>query len=94
MSLLERRGASAVSGKGRGTAGQARWSREAVDPASSRAGKPSNRQGLRVEVGARRGDRDGEIRDAHLVAAREAPRDCTAVIRVVRTLVKLKKFEP
>ena len=57
---------------------------EALDPASFRAGEPTSRQGLRVEVGARRGDRrDGEIRDAHLVAAREAPRDCTAVIRAV-----------
>ena len=71
-------------GNGGGRARQARRSREALDPASFRAGEPTSRQGLRVEVGARRGDRrDGEIRDAHLVAAREAPRDCTAVIRAV-----------
>ena len=63
--------------------GRARRLREALDLASFRAGEPTSRQGLRVEVGARRGDRDGEIRDAHLVAAREAPRDCTAVIRAV-----------
>ena len=61
--------------------GRARRLREALDLASFRAGEPTSRQGLRVEVGARRGD--GEIRDAHLVAAREAPRDCTAVIRAV-----------
>ena len=56
---------------------------EALDPASFRAGEPTSRQGLRVEVGARRGDGDGKIRDAHLVAAREAVRDCTPVIRAV-----------
>ena len=48
----------------------------ALDPASSRAIIPMTRQGTVVEidvaVGARLGDRDGEIRDAHLVLVARA----------------------
>ena len=49
---------------------RAQSSLAALDPASSRAIIPMTRQGTVVEidgaVGARLGDRDGEIRDAHL----------------------------
>ena len=54
---------------------RAQSSLAALDPASSRAIIPMTRQGTVVEidgaVGARLGDRDGEIRDAHLMAARK-----------------------
>ena len=60
---------------------RAQSSLTALDPASSRAIIPMTRQGTVVEidgaVGARLGDRDGEIRDAHLMAARKAVRDFT-----------------